>query len=77
MTARKVCRKSVPNCLLPWQCPREAMALTEHKLKAGDISLIDNIMELSLYYSLADEVLATSCDYALALADSMRGIYRK
>lgn len=46
----------------------EAMALTEHKLKAGDISLIDNIMELSLYYSLADEVLATSCDYALALA---------
>ena len=47
----------------------EAMALMEHKLKAGDISLIDNIMELSLYYSLADEVLATSCDYALALAE--------
>lgn len=47
----------------------EAMALTEHKLKAGDISLIDNIMELSLYYSLSDEVLATSCDYALALAE--------
>ena len=47
----------------------EAMALTEHKLKAGDISLIDNIMELSLYYSLADEVLATSCDYALVLAE--------
>lgn len=47
----------------------EAMALTEHKLTAGDISLIDNIMELSLYYSLADEVLATSCDYALALAE--------
>lgn len=47
----------------------EAMALTEHKLKAGDISLIDNIMELSLYYSLADDVLATSCDYALALAE--------
>lgn len=47
----------------------EAMALTEHKLKAGDISLIDNIMELSLYYSLADEVLATSCDYALALVE--------
>lgn len=47
----------------------EAMALTEHKLKAGDISLIDNIMELSLYYSLADEVLATSCDYAIALAE--------
>lgn len=47
----------------------EAMALTEHKLKAGDISLIDNIMELSLYYSIADEVLATSCDYALALAE--------
>lgn len=47
----------------------EAMALTEHKLKAGDISLIDNIMEFSLYYSLADEVLATSCDYALALAE--------
>lgn len=47
----------------------EAMALTEHKLKAGDISLIDNIMELSLYYSIADEALATSCDYALALAE--------
>ena len=47
----------------------EAMALTDHKLKSGDISLIDNIMELSLYYSVADEALAVSRDYSLALAE--------
>ena len=47
----------------------EAMALTGHKLKSGEISLIDNIMELSLYYSVADEALAVSRDYSLALAE--------
>ena len=36
---------------------------------AGDISLIDSMMELSLYYSITDESLAASRDYGLALAE--------
>lgn len=47
----------------------EAMALTEHKFQAGEISLIDSIMELSLYYSLQEEALAALRDYNLALAE--------
>lgn len=47
----------------------EAMALTEHKFQAGEISLIDSIMELSLYYDLQDEALAATRDYNLALAE--------
>ena len=47
----------------------EAMALTEHRLQAGEISLIDNIMEFSLYYSLEDEVLEAARDYNLSLAE--------
>ncbi len=47
----------------------EAMALTEHRLQAGEISLIDNIMEFSLYYSLEDEALEAVRDYNLSLAE--------
>lgn len=47
----------------------EAMALTEHRLQAGDISLIDNIMEFSLYYSLEDEALEAVRDYNLSIAE--------
>ena len=47
----------------------EAMALTEHRLKAGEISLIDEIMELSLYYDIQDEALAAVRDYNLSLAE--------
>ena len=47
----------------------EAMALTEHRLQAGEISLIDNIMEFSLYYSLEDEALDAARDYNLSLAE--------
>lgn len=47
----------------------EAMALTEHRLQAGEISLIDNIMEFSLYYSLEDEALEVARDYNLSLAE--------
>lgn len=47
----------------------EAMALTEHRLQAGEISLIDNIMEFSLYYSLEDEALEAARDYNLSLAE--------
>lgn len=47
----------------------EAVTLTEHKLMAGDISFIDSMMELSIYYSLTDESLAASRDYGLALAE--------
>lgn len=47
----------------------EVMALTEHRLQAGEISLIDNIMEFSLYYSLEDEALEAARDYNLSLAE--------
>lgn len=47
----------------------EAMALTEHRLQAGEISLIDNIIEFSLYYSLEDEALEAARDYNLSLAE--------
>lgn len=47
----------------------EAMALTEHRLQAGEISLIDNIMEFSLYYSLEDEALEAARDYNLSIAE--------
>lgn len=47
----------------------EAMTLTEHKLDSGEISLMDSILEFTLYYSLQDESLAAARDYQLALAD--------
>ena len=46
----------------------EAMSMTEKKFNEGEISLMDSIMELSLYYSVVDESLAASKDYDLALA---------
>lgn len=47
----------------------EAMSMTEKKFNVGEISLMDSIMELSLYYSVVDESLAASRDYDLALAE--------
>lgn len=47
----------------------EAMSMTEKKFREGEISLMDSIMELSLYYSVVDESLAASKDYDLALAE--------
>lgn len=47
----------------------EAMSMTEKKFNEGEISLMDSIMELSLYYSVVDESLAASRDYDLALAE--------
>ena len=47
----------------------EAMSMTEKKFNKGEISLMDSIMELSLYYSVVDESLAASRDYDLALAE--------
>lgn len=47
----------------------EAMLMTEKKFNEGEISLMDSIMELSLYYSVVDESLAASKDYDLALAE--------
>lgn len=47
----------------------EAMSMTEKKFREGEISLMDSIMELSLYYSVVDESLAASRDYDLALAE--------
>lgn len=47
----------------------EAMSMTEKKFNEGEISLMDSIMELSLYYSVVDESLAASKDYDLALAE--------
>ena len=45
------------------------MSMTEKKFNEGEISLMDSIMELSLYYSVVDESLAASKDYDLALAE--------
>lgn len=47
----------------------EAMSMTEKKFNEGEISLMDSIMELSLYYSVVDESLAASRDYDLSLAE--------
>lgn len=47
----------------------EAMSMTEKKFNEGEISLMDSIMELSLYYSVVDESLAASKDYDLVLAE--------
>ena len=47
----------------------ESMSMTEKKFNEGEISLMDSIMELSLYYSVVDESLAASKDYDLALAE--------
>ena len=47
----------------------EAMSMTEKKFNEGEISLMDSIMELSLYYFVVDESLAASKDYDLALAE--------
>lgn len=47
----------------------EAMSMTEKKFNEGEISLMDSIMELSLYYSVVDESLTASKDYDLALAE--------
>lgn len=47
----------------------EAMSMTEKKFNEGEISLMDSIMERSLYYSVVDESLAASKDYDLALAE--------
>lgn len=47
----------------------EALQLTEKKFEAGEISLLDNILELGLYYDLIDESLAAKRDYYLALAE--------
>lgn len=47
----------------------EAISMTEKKFREGEISLMDSIMELSLYYSVVDESLAASKDYDLALAE--------
>ena len=47
----------------------EAVALTGRKVSSGDISFIDSLMELTLYYSLKDEAMAADRDFRLALAD--------
>ena len=48
---------------------QEAMALTRKKFEDGEISLLDNIMELGLYYAIVDESLAVSRDYLLAYSE--------
>lgn len=47
----------------------ETAALVEQRLDSGDISIIDSLMELTLYYSLKDEAMAADRDFRLALAD--------
>ncbi len=45
-----------------------ALAVTESKFLSGEISMLDNIMEHSLYYSIVDEYLAAQRDYRLSIA---------
>ncbi len=45
-----------------------ALSVTESKFLSGEISMLDNIMEHSLYYSIVDEYLAAQRDYRLSIA---------
>lgn len=45
-----------------------ALLATESKFLSGEISMLDNIMEHSLYYSIVDEYLAAQRDYRLSIA---------
>lgn len=45
-----------------------ALSATESKFLSGEISMLDNIMEHSLYYSIVDEYLAAQRDYRLSIA---------
>lgn len=46
-----------------------SLSVTENKFLSGEISMLDNIMEHTLYYSVVDEYLAANRDYHLALAE--------
>ncbi len=45
-----------------------ALSVTESKFLSGEISMLDNIMGHSLYYSIVDEYLAAQRDYRLSIA---------
>ncbi len=47
----------------------KSLSVTESKFLAGEISMLDNIMEHTLYYSVVDEYLAAQRDFHLALAE--------
>lgn len=46
-----------------------SLSVTETKFLSGEISMLDNIMEHTLYYSVVDEYLAANRDFHLALAE--------
>lgn len=46
-----------------------SLSVTESKFLSGEISMLDNIMEHTLYYSVVDEYLAADRDFHLALAE--------
>ncbi len=46
-----------------------SLSVTENKFLSGEISMLDNIMEHTLYYSVVDEYLAADRDFHLALAE--------
>ena len=46
-----------------------SLSATESKFLSGEISMLDNIMEHTLYYSVVDEYLAADRDFHLALAE--------
>lgn len=47
----------------------QSLSVTESKFLAGEISMLDNIMEHTLYYSVVDEYLAANRDFHLTLAE--------
>lgn len=48
---------------------KESIALINTKFKDGEISILNEIMDWSLYYSVVDESLQADRDYHLALAE--------
>lgn len=46
-----------------------SLSVTESKFLSGEISMLDNIMEHTLYYSVVDEYLSADRDFHLALAE--------
>lgn len=47
----------------------ESLEISEKKLSAGEISILDSILEKNMYYSIVDEALAADRDYYLSLAE--------
>lgn len=50
------------------EAAEESSALIDERYSSGEISLMEHLIELGLYYNIADQTLAAERDYQLALA---------